>query len=347
MHPLINKSGQKVDPSEVVTVRQVSNAHTSEYVYYECQQVNLTSEVVDCAYEEIRTQAIVGKPSDYKFSVQRIEASLVDVEMFNSDDRVLMVTNTYAPDNLSFTAQVNLGINVTIYNIDQVIPAINEALEIAFNGIVAAYDVIYGPGAWALNTNVAQEPFYVEYDAMNDRLIIVSESENINSRPDAMGLYFNNQMEELFRGNVYTLTEPNRLLFYLPPPFVPSISVSNTASYSTSALWYSVKQIVVISNKLGARLVNIGTPFRSGASVSRSIILDFNYVIDNGNFSPGSRLQYLSNNNRWSDLLGDTPLNDIDFKLFYRKKNEILVPIQLRPGESFSILCLFAKTITH
>jgi hypothetical protein len=111
-------------------------------------------------------------------------------------------------------------------------------------------------------------------------------------------------------------------------------------------MWYSVKQVVVISNKLTARTVQIGTPGVQGTDATRNIVLDFNYVPDNMANSPGTRLQYLSNNNRWTDLMGDNPLSSIDFSLFYRNKDERLIPIKLRPGESFSILCVFAKTLT-
>lgn len=352
MFGLISKSGQKVDPTTVVNVREVSNAHTSEYVYYECQGINLTDSVIECAYNENRVQPIVDKPSDYKFSVQRIEVSLVDVEMFNSDDRVLTVTNRYDPDNLTSTVVVNIGSNVDVYNIDQVIPEINDALQTAFDNIVTAYDAIYGPGSWAVNPNLAQEPFGVVYENDLDRLTIYGDVLNDNTSVDAVALVFNEEMEELFRGNAYSLTEERRVLFFRDFGDLNVVTllgtdyIANKASYSTTALWYSVKQIVVTSDKVGARLVNIGTPGETGKAVSKNIILDFNYIVDNGPNAPGSRLQYLSNNNRWTDLVSDTPLHSMDFKLFYRNKDERLIPIKLRPGESFSILCLFAKTLT-
>lgn len=347
-----NKSGQLVDPKDVVEVRQVSNAHTSEYIYYECQKINTSNQVINCTYEENRVVPIVHKPSDYKFSVQRIEASLIDVPMFNSDDKILTVTCTFDPEGITVTETVNIGTTVDVYNIDQVIPLLNTALFNAYAGVITAYDAIYGPGAWAANPLLAQSPFGVKYDEIADRLVIYADVLNVNSRPLAVGLIFNDAMIELFRGNAYTLANPYRLLFTRGFEDVNVVTlnsldfVQNVASYTTTPMWYSIKQIVVISERLGARLVNIGTPGISGQSVTRSIILDFNYVIDNSSNAPGTRLQYLSNNNRWTDLLKDPPINSVDFSLYYRTRSERLIPIKLRPGESFSILCVFAKTLT-
>lgn len=354
MYASSNKSGSLVDPREVVYTKSVSNAHTSEYIYYECQKVNLTGRVVNCEYEETRVAPILAKPSDYKFCIQRIEASLIDIPLFNADEKVLAVTCSYPPDNLAAVQVVVLPAGVDIYNINQVIPEINTALFNSFLALQGLYDAIYGAGAWALNPLLSKEPFGVKYDAITDRLVIYSDVRNAGFLPNAMFLSFNAQLQELFKGNTYYLSPPNQVLF--TPGFGDNAEVilpdtvtylQNVAAYSTTAMWYSIKQIVVISNRLGARLVQIGTPGQGGQAATRSIVLDFNYVPDNANNSPGTRLNFLSNNNRWTDMSADTPLHSIDFSLYYRNKNEVLVPIKLRPLESFSLLCLFAKTLTN
>lgn len=354
MYAATNKTGQLVDPRSVVYCEQISNAHTSEYMYYECQKINLTNQVLNCEYEETRAAPIMMKPSDYKFCIQRIEASLVDIPMFNSDDKVLTVTMSYPPDNLSTTQTVVLPPGLDIFNINQVVPAINTALFNAFLALQGLYNGIYGPGAWSLNPLLAQQPFGVKYEETSDRLVIYTSLRNANFLPNASFLSFNNQMQELFRGNTYFINPSNMLLIQDGYGDVNRVTLpdgvtylSNVASYSTSAMWYSIKQIVVVSNRLGARLVQIGTPGAAGQAATRSIVLDFNYVPDNLANSPGTRLQFLSANNRWTDMTTDHPLQTIDFQLFYRNKNERLIPIKLRPGESFSLLCLFAKTLTN
>ena len=354
MYAVVNKSGQRVDPTEIVNTRSVSNAHTSVYNYYECQRINLTDNTILCEYEENRAAPIVDKPSDYKFAIQRIEASLIDIPMFNSDERTLEVTCTYPPDNLRATEVVLIPAGLNIYNINQVIPYLNDALAAGFLAIQGLYNAIYGPNAWSLNPLLATEPFGIVYDEVSDRLEIYSDVRNDFLLPTAMGLEFNDEMEELFKGNTYDVFDTNRVLFtrgYGDSDVVTLPDgrnyLANIASYSTSAMWYSIKQIVVISEKLTARMVQIGTPGLTGVPLARNIVLDFNYVPDNMGNAPGSRLQYLSTQNRWTDLTGDTPIHSIDFKLYYRNRNERLIPITLRPGESFSILCLFAKTVTN
>lgn len=348
-----DKSGQKIDPSEVIEVRNVSNAHTSEYVYYECQKINNSTRVIDCTYEENRLTPIILKPSDYKFAIQRIEASLIDVPMFNSDDRILRITLRYDPEGIVVNELVVIGSTVDVYSINQVIPLINAALATAYSGIITAYDAIYGPGSWAANPLLGQNRFGVNYNELADRLIVYADSRNANSSPLAVALVFNDDLVELFRGNTYTLSEQNRLLFDVGFGGTNEIVIDgddyieNVASYTTSAMWYSIKQVVVISERLGCRLVSIGTPGVSGPSITRSIILDFNYVVDNALNAPGTRLQYLSNNNRWTDLTKDNPIHSVDFSLYYRTRSERLIPVKLRPGESFSILCVFAKTLTN
>lgn len=352
MYANIGKSGQKINPSNVVDTRMVSNAHTSEYMYYECQKINLQSQVINCEYEENRVTPIVLKPSDYKFSVQRIEASLIDVPMFNSDDKLLEMTYVFPPDNLSTNAIVLLPSGLDVYNINQVIPYLNSASSTAFLALQGLYNAIYGPGAWAANPLLAVAPFGFRYEETTDRLVIYSDTRNADGLPNATYLDFNSELQELFRGNTYMINPSNRVMFdegYQNVNLVTISSVTyiaNVASYSTSAMWYSVKQVVVISNKLTARAVQIGTPGVAGTAATRNIVLDFNYVPDNAANAPGTRLQYLSNNNRWTDLMGDNPISSIDFSLYYRNKDERLIPVKLRPGESFSILCVFAKTLT-
>lgn len=354
MYANIAKTGQRVDTSEQINVRVLPNPHLSEYVYYECQKINLTQADEDCVYEENRRAPIVNKPSDYKFCIQRLEASLVDIPMFNQADKTLEVTMTYPPDNLSAPVTITIPSGLDIYNVNQVVSYINEALQTAFLNLQGLYNAIYGPGAWSSNPLLSVAPFGVRYIETEDRLVVYSDLRNAFGLPNASYLEFNSEMQELFRGNTYFINPSNRLLFndgfgnsnrVLLPDGV--LYLDNVASYSTSALWYSIKQIVVISNRLGARLVQVGTPGLAGNANTRSIILDFNYIPDNGPNSPGTRLQYLAQNNRWTDMTTDTPLTSIDFQLYYRNKNERLIPVRLRPGESFSLLCLFAKTVTN
>jgi hypothetical protein len=353
MYATVNKSGQRVDPNEVVNTRSVSNAHTSVYNYYECQRINLTNRVIECEYEENRAVAIIDKPSDYKFAIQRVEASMIDIPMFNSSERTLTVTNTYEPDNIVVTVPIILGVNVEIYNINQVIPAMGAALDSAFNGVKTAYDVIYGPGSWNADVNLPQEPFGVKYDEVEDRFTIYAPLLSSSFYPQGVRLSFSDDLVELFRGNTYDLTNPNRLFFYEGYREVNVVTIdgdqfiSNLASYSTSAMWYSMKQIVITSEKLTSRTVTIGGPGLSGAAITRNIILDFNYIPDNQDNAPGTRLNFLATKDRWTDLTGDSPLHSIDFRVYYRDRMEKLIPLTLRPGESFSILCLFAKTVTN
>ncbi|HNU61860.1 MAG TPA: hypothetical protein PKL04_06650 [Methanofastidiosum sp.] len=356
------KTGENVSINDVVNVRNLSNAHLSEYIYYECQFLNTTSFDLPAVFEEVRKQPLVMKPSDYKFAVVRIESSLANSWMFRTDEIVLKVGNYYAPDNLLVIKTVNFGPGVEfIYNIDFALKALNDTLVDTFNDLKAAYNAIYGPGAWEANINLAQKPFGYSYDHASRLFVIYADPLNETGLANAVTLLSINNMNDFFAGNAYVGFAPysgeqTALEVFFDLGFGSSNLVTlntggdfivNTASYDTTELWYSVKQIILGTNKLPVRLLEVGLTTEIGNPVKRAIITDFNYTLNNTTNSPGSRLQYIADNYRWIDLTGDNPLTQIQFELFYRNKDESLTKVLLKPDDSFSILCLFAKTVTN
>lgn len=253
---------------------------------------------------------------------------------------------------------VQLGVNQEVYNVNYVIAAINLAMSEAFTDLKAAYNAIYGVNAWESNTNLGQKPFGTKYDEVSRLLTVYADTLNYTNNPNAVELIFTRGMIDFFCGNAFDrITDnllPNSLSLFFDVGFYDSnivslggdLFISNVSSYDTTEIWYNIKQIVIISNKLGVRLLDVSLNYEVSAPIFRNVVLDFDYVIDNNNNSPGSRVNYLANNNRWIDIQFDGPIKEIDFEIFYRRKDDTLIPLQLRPGDSFSVLCLFAKTLT-
>lgn len=99
-YPRAIKSGQQTPLDDIVDVRELSNAQTSEYVYYECQQYNNTTLDQPAAFTETRYMPVVRKGSEYKLSIIRLETSIVNVSMFNSDTVVLEIAYYFPLDNI-------------------------------------------------------------------------------------------------------------------------------------------------------------------------------------------------------------------------------------------------------
>lgn len=346
---------------EAIRVIPTSNARLSEYVYYEAQRRNNTTEEVPATYLESRYQALLDCPCMYKMAVLRIETEGINIPMWIGGEKNLEVTMFFEPDNITTTRTVDIPVGIPIFNTSVVVDYINQALTLAYNDMVAAYDAIYGPGAWVANPNVAQSPFGLIYDPTTELFSYYSPLENERSLPNAIDLILNTEMYLLFSGNyfdpVYS-TLPGNLnehLMIFDAGYGNSNIVTidgveyvrNLATFSTDDLWHDVKQIVLVSDTLGCRPVQIGTNAQVGTPANQNIILDFDVVLNNSVLQgPASRVGLTPFNYRWTDLTGNQPLVTISFTLYARKRNQTLIPLTLLPGRSFSVLVLFAKTVT-
>ena len=348
--------------AESVTVVPTSNARTSEYIYYEAQRRNNTLIEEPASFFEQRTQNIVDCPCKYKFAVLRVETEGINIPMWTGGDKILQFAMVYEPDNINITRDVDIPIGLPLFNTNVVVGYINYSFQLAFNDMVAAYDTIHGPGSWVANTNLAQEPFGLKYDPVSELFSFYSPLQNETGLPDAIELIFGEEMYLLFSGNYYDPVFANvpanlglqLMMFVLGYADTNVVNlntvdyIQNQAVFSTDEIWHDVKQIVLVSDTITARPTQIGKNTQDGIVSAQNIILDFDVIINNTvTAGPATRVGLTPINYRWTDLTGDTPLRTLSFALYARKRNQELIPLTLLPGRSFSVLVLFAKTITN
>jgi hypothetical protein len=139
------------------------------------------------------------------------------------------------------------------------------------------------------------------------------------------------------------------------PPVAPTYTALQIVQeYSTLALWTPITSIVftsntlpIVANQVSAPLLfNDGKRFQSGGNNSNisQIITDF--VSNNGIYKPN--VVYIpSAQYRLVNLVGNTPLYNIDIEVFYKNRVGEFIPIRLASGGTATLKILFTRKGTE
>ena len=119
--------------------------------------------------------------------------------------------------------------------------------------------------------------------------------------------------------------------------------------YSSISTWTPITSLVFTSQTLPVVSTNVSTPAiyingsvfnQNGSSNVSNIVSDF--VADSGNYRDS--LEYLpSAQYRYLSLLGNKPVNTIDFQVFYKDRLGSLSPVYLGSGCTATIKVLFTR----
>lgn len=175
---------------------------------------------------------------------------------------------------------------------------------------------------------------------------------NIYFNPATFGLFFT-----LPFNLVYLNTAQNiQILSFTPLTSQSYVGQYNSfdayiinEEYSSVSTWTPITSLVFTSQTLPVVSTNVSTPAiyingsvfnQNGASNVSNIVSDF--VADSGNYRDS--LEYLpSAQYRYLSLLGNKPINTIDFQVYYKDRLGSLSPVYLGSGCTATIKILFSR----
>lgn len=139
------------------------------------------------------------------------------------------------------------------------------------------------------------------------------------------------------------------------PPVAPVYTALQIVQeYSTIAVWTPITSIVftsntlpIISNQVSAPLLFYnGKKFQSGGNNSNIAQIITDFVANDGVYKPN--IVYLPTAQyRLVNLVGNTPLYNLDISVFYKNRVGELIPIRLGSGGTVTIKILFTRRGTE
>ena len=135
------------------------------------------------------------------------------------------------------------------------------------------------------------------------------------------------------------------------PPVAPTYTALQIVQeYSTVALWTPVTSIVFTSNTLPIVANQVSAPllfyngkrYQSGGNNSNIAQIITDFVAENGIYKPN--LVYIpSAQYRLVDLVGNSPLYNIDIEVFYKNRVGVFIPLRLGSGGTATVKILFTR----
>lgn len=139
------------------------------------------------------------------------------------------------------------------------------------------------------------------------------------------------------------------------PPVAPTYTALQIVQeYSTIALWTPVTSIVFTSNTLPIVANQVSAPllffngrrFQSGGNNSNIAQIITDFVADNGVYKPN--IVYIpSAQYRLVNLVGNSPIYNIDIEVFYKNRVGEFIPVRLGSGGTATIKILFTRKGTE
>jgi len=283
---------------------------------------------------------------------------------------------TYIPQNLSIPqpappSQTDTGLKnnpqsyYDIYNYQYWIYLVNITFTTCFNALNAQ---VTGAGLALPSLN---KPV-MNWDAQQNIAILNADIAGYDdTAANHIKIFFNPSMYNLFNSfpvsiigfNSITLGRNVRIVTsgfgganIVPyPPVTPTYTALQIVQeYSTIALWTPVTSIVFTSNTLPIVPNNISAPllflngnqFRSGGNNSNIAQVITDFVASEGMYKPqvtfAPSAQY-----RLVNLVGNTPIYNLDIEVYYKNRVGDLIPFRLGSGSTATIKILFTRKGTE
>lgn len=248
-----------------------------------------------------------------------------------------------------------------IYNYQYWILLVNQTFTTCFNALNA--QVV----AAGLTLPSSRAPV-MNWDTQSNIALLSADQAGYNdTSANYIKIYFNSPLFNLFSSFPFIVEDTNisangknsRIIMsgfgganVVPyPPVSPTYTALQIVQeYSTIALWTPITSIVFTSNTLPISSNQVSAPllffngqrYQSGGNNSNisQIITDF--VANDGVYKPN--IVYLpSAQYRLVDLVGNTPLYNLDVAVSYKNRVGELIPFRLSSGASATIKILFTR----
>ncbi len=170
-----------------------------------------------------------------------------------------------------------------------------------------------------------------------------------------MKIYFNNALYELFSGFpawITSRTSSNNHHYQLQVTSELSTDIVDgnvvvQQEYSSYILWTPVTAIVFTAANFPIRpsIVNNPLIFENGVKLKSGINADTILQITDfaGATNYKAQINYTPSNYRWLDLVGNSPLTELSFQVFWKDRQGKLNRVYLSPGASCTMKVLFSK----
>lgn len=364
------KSGHTLDIKKENTnfVTLVPNISETSNIYYQCKMLNDTPDSVPATFQESRPSPIIDVMSNYKLAIIKFTVSANSIPMFIVGDQVQYIGYRIEADNIFTLRRPFPGQDGRfIFNINQYLDEVdgfNETSTIAFNDLIAAYDLIYGPGAYIANAALPQAPAKLVFDEVT-QLFTLYADERMSDVSNTVRLFFSYSMVKLVKGLNFILTPtfvqsplPNIKGLYASIKYKPFNSnqyingpityIVSVAEYNTCSAWFFTDTLLLISNSLTTRNSFVATPTTtsgSSSNVNLPIVSDFTINLDySPSSNPTTKLEYYpSAEYRWIDLIGDNQLSNVDIEFRIQTREGRIFPLIISSGDYFSVSMLFTR----
>lgn len=356
-------SKRRSEISKATPVISVPNTGNTEFVYYIANFTNNTDNEVLATFYDSRSEPIIDRPSSYKLAVVKFNVRVEEIPMFNIAQTNFVFYFWYQPDNIVITQPLLLTSGL-VYNqvaFTEMPGGLNDSLAAGFSALKSSYNLIHGPGSWEADASKPQFPPAFQFSTSSHLFSLYFDK---RWQSLSLFLYFSIEFYKLISGIAVDQLAPT------PPPSIPSssggpialyttftsdniVSISGvdylfmTQIYDTTSTWYTISRLVITSNTLGIRPTYISTLGGETNNIQLHILVDHYFDTDN---SPDKNpsVTYGSNVSaplQWIDIFADSPLTKIDLQVWYLTENNTLTPLNVLPGDSFSITLLFAKVV--
>lgn len=257
-----------------------------------------------------------------------------------------------------------------ILNYQYWIELINNTFTTCFNALDAQ---VTGAGLVLPSTHAPS----MSWDTMSNSAILTAENDGYNpvdptppGNYNPIEVYMNPAMYQIFssfpvivKGSVGIVAGKNIQLIMngfgganivIFPPTAPALSqyeaLQIVQEYSTLALWTPITSIVFTSNTLPVVPANISSPllfingevYNNGGNNSNISQVVTDFVSDNGVYKPNivytPSAQY-----RLINLVGNTPIYNLDLNVYWKSRTGVLQPFKLSSGSTATIKLLFTR----
>ena len=251
-----------------------------------------------------------------------------------------------------------------ILNYQYWILLLNNTFTACFNALNAQ---VVGAGLVLPSANAPT----MSWDTVSNCAVLTAEQVGYdNSLPNTIEIYMNPALYQIFssftaiiKGSVGVTNGKNIQIVMdgfggatvvVFPPTAPPASqydaLQIVQEYSTLALWTPITSIVFTSNTLPVVPANISSPllfingevYNNGGNNSNISQVVTDFVSDDGIYKPNivytPSAQY-----RLINLVGNTPIYNLDLNVYWKSRTGVLQPFKLSSGSTATIKLLFTR----
>jgi hypothetical protein len=313
-----------------------------DYVYYNVNIINRDEPDGKIAkFSENRVVPVLQKPSDYNICCVRFQLPSINIPILFFDNYSFSVKLSYG---VSTVSQVLVWIPNSVYN-----PYAPKQPIYDYQEVVSSLNIALAAAKTALNAlQPAVIPFdapFITYNAESSLFDLNAETAGYNgSLPNFIKIIFSADLFVLFANLQDFFLNANETQIIVQDNFNNS-TVYNGKPYlfmrqsqESLELWAEINRIVILSNSIPIRQELSPTQ----DDVTKRILFDFNVT---GRPDKGKITFFLQGPPRYSDMLSDYPMTQVDCEFVWADSEGNTFPIYLNVNDNASMKLQFVKRI--